>query len=160
MLDKIRSFYNRYSIPKENRYASYAASMSKLSVIFKAMFVFCVFEIVMTFVSNQMEQEMGGNIRVYYLLFGIFMLLGVIVTSYWKKNHGKNIELDMRIAKITIICTALFFAGLTVYEALTFDNMHNVIAICVIIAIAVLFLVEVNPILYCGITFIIITIIS
>ena len=158
MLDKIRSFYNRYSIPKENRYASYAASMSKMSTIFRAMFIFCVFEIVMTFASDKMEQEMGGNIRIYYLLFGIFMLFGVIITSYWKKNHGKNIEQDMRIAKTTLISTALFFCGLTVYEALTFDNMHNVIAICVIIAIAVLFLVEVNPILYSGIIFLIITV--
>lgn len=157
MLAKIKAFYNKFSIPQENRYASYAASISKLRVIFTSMFIFCLFEIIMTMVSDQMEQEMGGNIRIYYLLFGVFMLAGMIVTFRWKKNHGKNPVSDMRIAKIVFVCTALFFGALTVYEALTFDNPHNVITICVIIAIAVLFLVEVNPILYAGISFIIIT---
>lgn len=157
MFEKIKNFYNRYSIPPENRYASYAASISKLRVIFTSMFIFCLFEIVMTLVSDQMEQEMGGNIRIYYLLFAVFMLVGMIVSFRWKKNMGKNPVSDMRIARIVFVCTALFFAALTVYEALTFDNPHNVITICVIIAIAILFLVEVNPFLYAGIAFIIIT---
>lgn len=157
MFGKIKAFLSKYSIPQEHRYASYAATMTKLSFVFKVMFAFCLFEVIMTFVSGQMEQEMGGNIRLYYMLFAVSMLVGIIVAFFWKKNKGKNKKRDMQIAGAVSIFTALFFVALTVYEALTFDNPHNVIAICVIIAIAVLFLIEINPFLYGGLLFLVIT---
>lgn len=157
MFEKIREFYNRYSIPEENRYDSYASSVVKLNVIFKAMSVFCLVETVFTFLSNKMASEMGGNIRVYYVLFAVSMLIGLYATSYWKSHKGHNKARDMKVAKIILVCTALFFGLLTVYEAFTFDNPHNVIAICVIITLTVLFLVEINPIMYSGLLFLVIT---
>ncbi len=157
MLEKFKVLYGKYNIPADNKYDSFALSINKLSVIFKAMFIFCIFEILLTLISPQMEQEMGGDIRIYYILFAGFMFVGTFVTEYWKKHKGKNKDLEMRVAKIVFICTALFFAWLTLYEALTFDNPHNVIAICVIIAFAILFIVDINPIFYSSILFIIVT---
>ena len=158
MFEKLKTFYNKYNIPKENLYESYALSISKLNVIFKAMAIFCIFETILTFVSPTMAQEMGGDIRVYYVLFGAFMFIGICATLFWKSHKGENRERDIIVARVIVICTAIFFGLLTVYEAFTFDNPHNVIAVCVIIFIAVLFLVEVNPILYISIEFILITI--
>ena len=155
--NKLYSWYMKYSIPQENRYDSYVLSMIKLNVIFKMFFAFCIFEIILTFISDQMAQEMGGSIRVYYIIFGLFMAVGWWVTTWWKKQSSMDTDKAIITAKWICICTAICFGLLTFYEALTFDNPHNVIAVCVIIAIAVLFLVDINPILYTSIMFLLVT---
>ncbi len=157
MFNKLKELYNKCSIPKEYKFDSYALSISKLSVIFKALFIFCLFELLLTFISSKMEQEMGGNIRWYYALFALAVLGGCISTHIWQKNKYKDKERAKKLALVIFIATTIFFVLLTAYEASTFDNSHNVIAIYIIISIGYLFVVDLNSILYFGIQLFIIT---
>lgn len=157
MIEKIINLYKKYTIPDEFSYESYKTTIERLKVIFGIMSIFCIFEVVLTCVSEQMQTELDSDMIAYYIVFGFAMIAGCCACVLWcKKQNG--LKRHLIEAKIIISCAALFFLALLRYEAVAFNNLLNAIALYIILSICILFVLNTNPFIYSIIQLMMVTI--
>ena len=113
---KAKDMYFAYSIPKEHRFDSLNASMHKLKVVYLAMSIFCLGEVLFTYLFPLWAMDMNGNMRLYFMFFWLFTLVGFISTWAWTKGNRFSIKHRTVTAELIIWLSILVFSFLVVFS--------------------------------------------